>query len=556
MSLIGNDVFGPMTPKVDVELLLPHQAAFAQNARITSGALQPWKSPGAVPGVTLPGAAPIRTIYRFGKDSSSKQNYWFQWTGDVNVVKGPVNTDTEERTYWTDGTYPKKTKSTLAGLTAGQGITPASLRLGVPCPGWAGENVALTYTPVATVSGSATDSSSAPITSVYVVTYVTSWGEESKPSNPSNQVTWRAGQTVSVTLPGVLAGAYSLSSVNLYRSNTGSSRTSYQFCGTAPATAGTYNDTATPASLGAVVGTWDFDVPSDGMIGLTDMGNGVLAAFEKNTVSFCEPNYPYAWPAKYDTPLSAPIIGLQAFDSTLVVGTTDGLTLLSGSDPAQMVPFTPKGSQACVSKRSMVGMLGGVVYASPDGLILVSAGGAKNLTESILSREEWQAYAPASMDGYCIDDRYHCFYDNGTTKGGIIFTFGEDAGFVLTDQYATAGYSEARTDSLFLVAYSNPTNTLVEWNTGSPMTATWRSRDNRFYSGVAMSCARVVANAYPVTFKLFSDGSMWSTSVASAAPFRLPSGRASTIAYQVETTVAVKSVKVATSIKEMGDGNF
>ena len=555
MAAIKDSVFGPMMPKIDSELLPDKLAQFAQNLNHTSGSLKAWRLPAAVPGVTMPGVTPIRTIYRYGKDTASKVNYWFQFPGDVNIIKGPVAKDTEERTYWTDGAYPKKTRSSLAGLVAGTAILPASLRLGVPPPGWTGPSVPLSFTPAATVSGTATDPASTPLTSTYVVTYVTTWNEESSPSNPSNIVIWRQGQTVTLTLPGAIGGAYAIDRVRIYRSNTGTARTTFQRVNDRPVATTTHADTALATALGETCPTFDWNPPSDGLIGLTSMGNGMLAGFEGSTVSFCEPNYPYAWPAKYDLPQSAPIVGLAHFGQTLVVTTTDGLVLLEGIDPGSMSQTTPKGAQAGTSKRSMVEMMGGVVYASPDGLEFIGAGGSRNLTESILSRDDWQAYAPASIDGYSIDGRYYAFYDTGSVQACLIFSFGVDPGFVKCDQTVTAGYTEDRTDSLFVVSRVGTANTLVEWNTGSSMLATWRGRENRFHSGVCMSRAMVLAAGYPVTYRLYADGALKYTFVVpDSLPFPLPDGRNRTISHEVSSTSKVLSVRTATSVKELGDG--
>ena len=559
MTAIKNNIFGPMLPKMSVELLPDSTAAFAQNLRHVSGALDGWGIPATVPGMTMPGSSLIKTLYRFGKDTASKTNYWFQFTGDVNIVKGPVNTDTEERTYWTDGVYPKKTKASIAGLSAGSSITPASLRMGVPPPGWAGDSSPNTFTPVASVQGVATDPASTPTTSTYVITYVTTWGEESMPGNPSNIVTWRAGQNVAITCPGAYSGAYDINRIRLYRSSTGTSRTTFQKAGERPVGTANHYDTLLPAQLGEVCPTWDFAPPADGMIGLTDLGNGILAAFEKNTISFCEPNYPYAWPGKYDLTVSAPIVGMKVFGQTLVVGTTDGIVLVSGVDPSSMSMDTPKGLQSCVSKRSMVemmvGAVNGVVYAGPDGLMLISGSGHTNLTDRILSKDEWVSYAPSTIDGYTIDGRYYAFYDNGGTQACLIFSFGEDAGMVACDQYITAGYSEERSDALFVVQRVSTTNTLKEWGVGARAAVTWRSKDYNYYSGVCMARAMVVARAYPVTFKLYSDGVLRHTqTVTNAFPFTLPDGRASKIAYQIESTNIVTDVRIATSARELGNG--
>lgn len=547
MARVKDTVFGPMLPKIDDELLPNKFAQIAENMRLGSGALVPLRLPAPVSGVTMPGTAEIGTIYRAGVGLSSNVDYWLQFEGDVDVVKGPIDLDTQERTYWTDGVYPKKSRADHAGLISGTAITPNSLRMGIPAP---------TPTPVATTTGIATDPDSTPITSTYVITYVTSWDEESAPSNASNIVTWRAGQEVSLTCPGALAGSYLVDRIRIYRSNTGTSRTTFQFCAELTVATALHYDSVLPAALGESCPTWDLVPPSDGMIGLTDMGNGMLAGFNENTVSFCEPNIPYAWPVKYDQTTSSPIVGIAHFGQTLVVGTMQGLTLITGTDPASMSQENPKGNHACISKRSMVSMLGGVIYASADGLIHVSASGVKNVTEDLVSVDEWLSINPASFNSFAIDGRYYAFYDNGTTQGLAILALGVDGGLVRSDQYATAAAVEGREDALYLVKRSGSVNTLNRWDSGAAMTASWKGKEHRFDSGVFMSRAKVMAASYPVTFKMFGDGALkYTKTVTDGIPFVLPEGRNFTVSYQVDTTVRVMSVAMATSAQELGDGN-
>ena len=554
MSRIANRVFGPRMDKVSPELIPENRGTIANNMRLVSGALEPLKTAAAVAGVTLTGASEIKSIYRFGKDISSKTDYWFQFTTDVDVVKGPIAGDTEERTYWTDGVYPKKTKSSLAGLVAGQGVAPASLRMGVPPPGWAGPTAPRSYTPGVTVAGTATDGASVATNSVYVVTYVSTWDEESAPSNASAIATWRAGQNVTITLPGNISGAYSIDRIRIYRSVTGSSRTAYQLLTTLPVATASYVDTSPSATLGETCPSWDWLPPPDGLKGLVDMGNGVLAGFDQNTVYFCEPNYPYAWPVKYDSTVSAPIVGLAVFGQTLVVGTTEGITLITGSDPAAMSQDTPKGLRPVVSKRSMVEMMGGVVYASSDGLYYVGPSGNRNLTESFISRDYWATLGPASFTSCVRNGEYYAFADNQYGKIAYIFNLGEDAGYRTSTEWASATYFEKRTDSLFIVKFSAGANTLCEWDTGTNLTSTWKSKDYRYFSGAQFARAQVIADTYPVTFILTADGATkYTYSVPDSLPFPLPDGRNYKVAYALQATGVVRSVRMASSLKELGD---
>lgn len=554
MSVVKTTVFGPMLPKIDPEKLPDKFSQLARNLRLGSGALEPWRDAAPVAGVTLPGSPEVKTLHRFGRDTSSKQNYWWQFPGDVDIVAGFINTDTEETTYWTDGVYPKEAKASTAGLQAGVGITPSSLRLGLPGPGWAAGG-ASTWAPVATVSGTATDSTSDSFTSTYVVTYVTSSGKESAPSDASGDVNWRAGQTVTITLPGNITGPYDITRVRVYRSNTGKASTAFQFLTELSVAATTASDTDPDAELGETCQTFDFTPPPDGLVGLTDLSNGILAGFVGNTVSFCEQNYPYAWPAKYDLTMPSPVVGMAAFDQTLVVGTKTGVVLVTGIDPSAMSRDIPQWGQAAVSKRSFVNMLGGVVYAAANGLWLINASGPKNLTESVMTKDQWQAYRPESIHAYATDGCYVAFYDTGSKHGSLIFSFGDDAGVVECDVYATAAYVEPQLDSMFVVRRSGTANTLAEWDTGSPLTAVWRGAEVRFQSGVLMGRARVVAAAYPVTLRLFADGVLkYTKSVPNAFPFVLPAGRNYVVSYQIESDKKVTLAGIATSSKELGDG--
>ena len=81
--------FGGMAPMVSPRLLAPNQAQNAINAKLWSGELRAYRDPTAV--VTPSKAGTKKTIYRFGQDVTNEAQYWFHWTVDVDVVRGPVN---------------------------------------------------------------------------------------------------------------------------------------------------------------------------------------------------------------------------------------------------------------------------------------------------------------------------------------------------------------------------------------------------------------------------------------------------------------------------------
>jgi hypothetical protein len=208
--------------------------------------------------------------------------------------------------------------------------------------------------------------------------------------------------------------------------------------------------------------------------------------------------------------------------------------------------------QSCVSKRSIAAADGGVLYASPDGLIFVSLSGqVSNVTAALFSRKEWQALNPSSIHGYYHDGRYHGFYNNGAVQRGFIFDPAQgSASFTFTDTYATAGFADLVQDNLYLKVGTN----IVKWNANSTqLSYTWRSAIFETPTPLNFGHAQVSAKTYPATFRLYADGVLKHTeTVANNDPFKLPSGyRARYHEVEISGTAEVLSVAVAQSVQEL-----
>jgi hypothetical protein len=537
-------VFGGMRPGKSVDLLQDGEAAYAVNARLTDGSIEPAMSAAAV--MTLSSLSQVASIYRFGQTLSSDIQYWFEATADADFVKGPIADDTQERTYFTGiGGYPRKTDATMATSVAP--YPTASYKMGVPKP---------SFTPSCTVSGTAATGAVANSV-VYVVTYVSSWGEEGAPCTASAVATYYTGQTVTVTLPAAPAGNYNITNVRLYRSNSGTTTTKYQLVTELAIGTPSFVDNVSSSALGETLPSTYWDEPDDTMVGLVLLPGSGMAGFFENQLCFCEPGYPHAWPIRYRQSMPSPIVALGVFDQTLVVFCQKATHFLTGTDPSSMVESMTI-PQVCLSKRSvrelMVGGVRGVAFAGLEGLWFVSSSGMQNLTESLMSQVEWSAYNPASFSAYTIDERYIAFYDNGVKQAGIVLRLGDQGYFSETDLYATAGYREPKSSSLFLATAGNQ---LVKWEHGAtPMTYTWRSGTKRWANNLTMAVARVEAAAYPVTFKFYADGNLvYTKTVADANDFRLPSGYRCTRTYfEVSGTSQVKAVLYATTVDEQTAG--
>jgi hypothetical protein len=534
------DGFAGMAPSLNQFNMDQAYSQQAVNAKLLYGNLTPYKAARTI--ITPTKAGVKKTIYRWGENLSDETTYWFSWTTDVDVVRAPIDSDVTERTYFTGDGYPKKTDSSLYS-SGGTDYPMNAYKLGVPSPASA---------PSATVSGNPTNASDVALSVAYVVTYVSSWSEESAPSGPTAVVSYKAGQTVNLTaIPVAPAGNYNITSKRIYRSNSGSKGTAYQFVTEIGIATTSYADSKTSIELGETVATWGWAEPPDTMQGLKLLANGFGIGFSGNTLYPSEPFALYAYPLAYQLSTESPIVGIGVFGQSAFIGTKGNPYVVTGSDPATLSMIKLEANQACVSKRSIVSMNGGVVYASPDGLFLVNSGGINPLTINILSRDDWQAYKPESIHAYEIDGRYIAFYDTGTTQGSLIFNlYGETPSFSVSTVYATAGYSDRLRDALYLAIGS----AIARWDDGSTnLTLTWKSKKFRAPRPICPSIAKIEAVGYPVTFKLYADSVLkFTKTVNNIKTFRLPAGfKAQTFEFQFEASAQINRFNVAEKVNEL-----
>jgi hypothetical protein len=546
MAVISLTKFSGVAPRVSPNKLPPDMAQTANNVRLLAGTLDAWTAPlTVVSGFT---AAPVSTIYRYGQDLTSDTQYWFHWTVDVDIVKGAIANDQTERTYFTHPTLgPRMTYNTLA-LTGGSGDYPwGSHPLGVPAP---------TAAPLATVATEGDTSTTAEVR-VYVYTFVTSLGEEGPPSPPSNALTIHpdGGVAALASMAGAAPTGYSgyITAKRIYRTLTGNLATEYQFVDEIPIAQSTYSDSIPGDELDEIIPSVQWFPPPSTSFGIVQMANGIMLVFDGYDIYPSEAYIPSAYPPGYSQAVDFPIVGGSAVGTTAFVLTTGYPYLLTGSDPSAMALVRLESPQSCVSKRSIAAIDGGVIYASPDGLIYITGTGAvNNVTAPFFSRREWQALVPSSIHGYYHEGRYHGFYNDGTVQRGFIFDPSQgNATFTFIDTYATAGFTDMVQDALYLKVGTN----IVKWSADNDkLTYTWRSAIFEMPSPCNKGCAQVVAKSYPVTLKLYADGVLKHTqTVANADPFWLPSGYRARY-YEVELSGAAEilSVHVADSIDELG----
>lgn len=385
-------------------------------------------------------------------------------------------------------------------------------------------------------------------TRVYTWTWVnkeSGFEFESGPSSTSVSIDVFPEQGVNISgRPEVPVGYYA-TDWRIYRSVSGV----YLFVAEVPVGQTTYTDNIVAELLSEELPSLTWSAPPAALSGLTNLPNGIIAGFVGRDVYFCDPYHPHAWPQNYVQSLDYPVVGLGRMDTTLAVLTRGTPYFIQGSHPDSMTAVRSDLEQACVAKRSIVSTNGVVIYASPDGLVMLSSSGSKLLTENLFTRAQWQQYfEPESIHAYSHDLKYIGFYDNGTTRGGFIFdpTSGQ---FILHDIYAVSGYTDLRRDKLF-VAFED--RTISEWLAGATKSYVWKSKKFTLPNILSFSCAKLEAEAYPVTAKFYIDGVLTHTqTVAGRGPFRLPGTPGRDMEVQIEGSVDVFSFAVAQSMQEL-----
>ncbi len=477
---------GGIAPKITPELLPLNMAQSASNAILHKGGVAPLKSGLAIATPTKSGAK--KTIYRFGKDQPESQ-YWFTWTNDVHVCRGPV-IETTERTYFTGDGAPKKTDMSLA-LSGGTSYPLNAYNLGVPAPATA---------PVVMMYGAV--GPSVPEQRAYVYTNVTAWGEESAPS-PAGIGTADATHLLTLssfaTIP---TGNYNITQRYIYRTVTSSSGTNYYWIGSIPITGTTFNDNVDITAIGEPLATLDWDTPPDDMHGMIALPSGGLCAISGKQVCFSVIGAPYAWPQKWRLTCDYEPVAVAAVGQGIFVLTTGTPYFINSGDPetAQMIRIDEE--QPCIAARSVVAFQGSVIYAAPDGLVSLSQSGSKVITEKIFDRDAWQAMSPTAMFAAKHDNRYYGFWATG---GG--FTMDLDGNFVPHDIQATAAYTDPVQDMLYIAVGT----TIQRWNAGTVKTASWKSKRFNLPRPTVFSCYQVKANSYAnltlkITATLESEG--------------------------------------------------
>jgi hypothetical protein len=545
------DNFSGMVPRTAPTELEGNQAQLANNAKLTSLEIRPWRSPTLV--YTPFGGASVQTIYKFTGPTGTSP-IWLEWNYDVDVVPGPVADLTDYRLYYTSsGFTPKKTNWALASSN-GAGSAPfpnAQYEMGVPTP---------TGAPALSRANTGTSPTE---DRAYIYTYVTVFGavsEESAPSPASLITVNTTGDSVTITgFSTAPAGNYNFQYKRIYRSVIGATTSSYLLVAEIPIANATYTDTKTVAQLGSALQSLNYTPPPTSLQGIVSMPNGILAGFTGNQIWFCEPYLPHAWPAPYMLTTDYPIVGLGVFGNSLFVGTTRNPYMVTGTSPDSMSQEKLSMVQPCISKKSIASDQYGVLYSSPNGLVSISPGTQEVISNALFTRDEWQTINPGTVIGAMYNNMYFAFYNANGTRNTFVLLRGDIPPLAQFSASAKAVFVEPTTGVLNILSSTDNKIYALDSSTSSNTTYYWKSK--KFLQARPMTYAALqlhadwtyLVGANVATVSLLADGNtVFTQNITSDEPVRLPAMTRSYVWEIVLTgNVPIRRVAIATSVAEL-----
>lgn len=538
MLLVQDTKFLGAAPGINPKKLAPGLGVDAQNLDMTQGDFRGRRAATLVHTLTGYGATQQHSLYRWGRETASDTQYWFAYTADVDFARSLLASDPTERTYGTGGSFtePVFTDSSFIS-TPPYGTTGYGLKIEAPVAGM-----------TATVNTAGSGSNE---TRVYVATWLRANGDEGAPSPPVEIVVPK-GSTVDLSsFPAAPSfGSYGVTTRRIYVSTGGD----FRQCAEDVVATATLTDTGTRGAIlqsGGSSSKPAWIAPPATMRGLIELWNGMHGAFDGKQYLTCHPYKPHAWPAEYRRQVPDTIVGSAKWGQNWLLATTGLPRVVMGTTPLAMVDAPINFKEACLSKRSVVGVGHGVCWASSRGLCYHGQRGTFVMTDGLLTQAQWRALQPGTIIGAAWQGWYIGFYNDGARKAFMIDTMNPANGVIFVNQEAFAQFSDPLTDTLYLLGTGN---TIYKWDAGAVSAATYKSRVHRLQRDTNPGAARIIATTYPVTFSMWADGVLKvnAQSITSDAGFRLPSGyTCEELQYQISGVGGVEAVLIGEEMVDL-----
>ena len=246
----------------------------------------------------------------------------------------------------------------------------------------------------------------------YITTFVNSFGEESGPSIPSNDVVIEDGQRVEVSFRYNPPIEYDIKKVRIYRRETGFNtglekeqqlQTHWFFLTELDIQAREFTDKTSIIDLGWAFDGIDVREPPANLTNITAIPQtAILAGSTANKLLFSRNLQPHNWELSQEMTLDDNVVSLGAVGNSLFVA-TDGHPYRVQADVGcdkrecrQVFRFAQ--SFPIISCHTGSGSLAtpfGFVYATTDGVVLLTEGANPQIiTSEVLSQDDWRKLAP------------------------------------------------------------------------------------------------------------------------------------------------------------------
>ena len=510
MTPLKLDQFEGIYPRVSPSLLADRAAVAAEWCDFGYGELRSMKD-----GFLLRTLAAAATSL-FSEDGVQ----FYAWPQDVNTAISPLLSGASaDRLYYTDGSDFRH--AARSGATTNPTTPGTSYRVGVPRPSVA-PTIGLSSAPPA---GSADLESRA-----YLYTYVNIFGEEGPPSPAVGvDVLTTTGVTVYFTIDSFASYA-PIKEVRIYRTQSGGTTATFYYATTFGAIGATgaqaVGDGVSAALLNEPLASTNYYAPAPNLQGLMALGNGILAAWTGNTMFFCEPYKPWAWPPQNVVTFNFPIVGAMPHGTGALVTTRGAPALVSGVSSDAMTQTPLDVPHAGVSKWALVDLAGVAAYATNDGIVLVSGTSASiTLSERYFTREVWRTRYAAGLSSMQF-----AFYDGKLlvfSRAGLFTPFMlklDEAQGSMSDLpgfVAATSLVLVTSDGLYYLVGAN----LYQFGGGAAHALYWKSRELVLATPGNFGIARALCIG-TFTIRFYADGVLRHTQVVTSADltFRLPSG--------------------------------
>lgn len=546
MKIVINK-FGGVVPRYIDSAINENMASHAYNVKLNNGALEPFRYPALVERTDLES---IKTLHR-------AYCKWFCFDSPCVDVANWLPTC--QRVYATGvEEYPI--------VTAVADDVPSKwTRVGLPVPDVAISVRRLSTEPI---------EEHVSTTRSYVFTYVDSFDYEGAPSLPSNEIVANENDEVELSLPKhLLDDSWDIKAIRIYRTAASfidgqkagdNVAEEYFFVDEVPLSTAVYVDKKTSDLLCEPLESYQYTPPPNGLRNIIALPDGVLAGSVGNQIWFSEPYNPQAWPINYMLALDDNVIDLKVCAGA-VFALTDGhpyaisLSTQDQTDLRQVRRFEK--AAPIVSKKSSVAMHNGVIYACPDGLMLLSPNNMTLLTSPWYSYDDWQALLPHTMIGAIVQGQYLGI----TSKTGFLFDTRdgiENDGMSYNDLMPinlTPNALFTDRDGILYLAFGG---IIHRWDAGdSFMPYCWRSKLMHLGGLTTLSSAKVTLTDYPFPHKTSEPVDVCFTTdkrgyfkrlVSTSLAFRLPSNsRYMSVDVCVKGTQSVEQIELASSMNEL-----